>query len=151
MDCFRVYYCEVKDEYSGIESIENTADAWCDQATTFKSAALLYYVCNLLALALLSKYCVSCISIIFDRDPGHKIWMYICSISFTLLSLVGFACMWGLTKVSYSASCDEDDYADNIADGDRWELCAGSGATFGIVAFCIMMIAGILAVANTMM
>ena len=86
-----------------------------------------------------------------DRDPGHKIWMYICSIGFTVLSLVGFAGWWGITKVSYSASCDADDYGEDLVNGDRWDLCAGMGATFGLIAFCSMMIAGILAVVNTML
>jgi len=150
-DCWKVLWCEISDKYSGPEALENSADAWCDQATAFKSAALLYYVCQLLALALLSKYCCSCFSIIMDRDPGHKIWMAICSIGFTILSLVGFAGWWGLSQVSYSASCDSDDYGEDLVDGDRWELCAGMGATFGVIAFCFMMLAGILAIANTML
>lgn len=150
-NCWKVLWCELESEYDGSELMENSAEAWCGQATAFANAGMMYYICNLLALAFLSKYMVSCLAILMDKDPGHKIWMIVCSALFILFSLLGFAGWWGLSKVSYDASCDDDDYVEDLIEGDRWEMCAGVGATVSILAFCFTALAGILAIVNCLM
>ena len=69
---------------------------------------------------------------------------------YVLLSIGGFAGWWGLSGASYDANCDDDDYAADVADGNRWDLCAGEGATLSIVALCAMVVAGILSLINSM-
>ena len=92
----------------------------------------------------------SCINIFLDRDPGHRLWMGLCASMYVLLSIGGFAGWWGLSGASYDANCDDDDYAADVADGNRWDLCAGEGATLSIVALCAMVVAGILSLINSM-
>lgn len=94
---------------------------------------------------------ISCINILIDCDPGHRMWMGFCVSMYTLLSVGGFAGWWSLSGVSYDADCDDDDYADDLADGNRWDMCAGHGATMSIVAVCAMAIAGILSLINSML
>ena len=150
-DCNRVIWCEISDEYDGLKAYENAADASCDQAKAFWNGALMYFVCNLVAFIFLCKYMIGQMSIMKDRDPGHKLTSLSQAILFTVLSLVGFAGWWGFSKASYSANCDDDDFGEDLLDGDRWEMCAGPGATISIVAIAIMLIAGILAIANTLL
>lgn len=149
-DCYKVLWCEISDEFSGATALENSADAWCDQATAFKKAAMIYYCCNLVALVLLAKFLVSLTAIMNEKDPGHKRWMYGCAGGFAVLALAGFGAWWGLTEVAYDADCDDDDYGSDLVDGDRWKMCAGMGATISIIAAGMMAIAGILGIVYTM-
>jgi len=110
-----------------------------------------YYVCNVLALLIMFKYMICQLAIIMDHDAGHKMAIAAKGILFTLLSVVGFACWWGITGASFSASCEDDDVADDLSDGDAFEVCAGSGAIVSIVAFAFTFLAGALAIANAFM
>ena len=85
-DCERVIWCEVSDEYDGLEVYEKASDAYCDQATAFWKGALMYYICNLIAFVFLCKYMLCQMSILIDRDPGHKMYSLTCAIGFTVLS-----------------------------------------------------------------
>ena len=70
--CNYVFYCEAVDEYSGIKSLENFAQSWCDMATQFWKGAIIYYICYLVSFIFLTQYIICCLSIILDRDPGKK-------------------------------------------------------------------------------
>ena len=149
-DCWKVLWCEVSDEYSGVSANEKIADAWCDQSTAFKNAAMIYYCCNLVALVFLAKFIISLVCIFNEKDPGHKRWMYVCASMFTVLSAGGFAAWFALTGVWYENDCDDTDYSEDAIDGDKWKLCAGMGSTFAILACGFMVIAGILGIVHTM-
>lgn len=96
-------------------------------------------------------YMLCQVAILFDRDGGNKMAMVAKAATWPLLSIVGFACWWGTTETSYGGDCDAEDYLDSTEDGDRWEVCAGGGATVGIVAFAFMVLAGILGIVNSFM
>lgn len=86
-----------------------------------------------------------------DRDAGHRCLMGAKAAGFTALSAVGFACWWGISEASYDADCEWEDTSEATMDGDAFEVCAGDGATINIVAFCVVMLAGIVGVVNTFM
>lgn len=115
----------------------------------FWRGALFYLVCNLISFIPLSKYIVSCISILLERDPGKKFLAITYAVLFPILSLIGFAGWWGSSpNVKYDGDCELKDMNESLADGDRWELCAGTGATLSIFAFTFMLIAGVVAIVN---
>jgi len=111
----------------------------------------LYWLFQLLALCVMSKYMLSQLCILLDRDAGCMKMMKGHAILFTLFTTVGFACWWGITGASYDADCEWEDYAEDLSDGDPFQVCAGSGATINIVAFAITFLAGVLAIANAFM
>jgi len=90
----------------------------------------------------------------FDRDGGNK-WVAVTKSALaTILSLVGFTCWWAITGTQYDnedGECDADDFLDHAEDGDRWHVCGGSGATIGIVAFIVFLMAGIFGIVNALM
>ena len=77
--------------------------------------------------------------------------MQLKAILFTLLNFVGFVSWWSITGATYDANWEDDDVADDLSDGDAFEVCAGSGAALSIVAFVISFLAGGLAIANSFM
>lgn len=88
------------------------------------------------------------LAICLDRDCGNKWLMIGKAITWTILSVIGFGTWWGLSGASYSADCEYDDVGEDVADGDKWELCAGTGATIGVVAFCFMFVSGVFGIIN---
>ena len=94
---------------------------------------------------------VSQLAILFDRDGGHKYVQAAKAALWTLLAIVGFASWWGISKTEFDGSCDADDFLDKVEDGDRWDVCAGSGATVGVIAFIFMILSGLFGIANAFM
>ena len=91
----------------------------------------------------------------FDRDGGHKyINIAKCAMA-TILSLVGFTCWWGISGAEYDGEdrgeCEAQDFLDHVEDGVRWHVCAGPGATIGIIAFIAFQLAGIFGIVNSLM
>ena len=97
------------------------------------------------------KYMVCQLAILFDRDGGHKYVQAGKVAMWTLLSIVGFASWWGVSKTKFDGDCDADDFTDSVQDGDRWDVCAGNGATVGIIAFIFMLLSGLFGIANAFM
>jgi len=66
---------------------------------------------------------------------------------FPIANLIGFAGWWASnTNVKYDGECDYEDFNEGLVDGDRWEVCAGPGATLVICAFIFTLIAGGIAI-----
>jgi len=105
-----------------------------------------YFVCSILALCFMVLYIIGQVAVIIDRDGGIKIEKAIRCICFTLFGIIGFACWWGLTGASYDADCKFEDWREDLLDGDKPEMCAGSGATMSIIAFLATLTAGIFGV-----
>ena len=77
--------------------------------------------------------------------------MILYSTLYLILSIIAFGIWWGYaTNVSYDADCDSDDYTENLAAGDMFEMCAGEGATICIVALLFTIIAGVLAIVHAL-
>ena len=145
--CNYVFYCEAVDEYSGIKSLENFAQSWCDMATQFWKGAIIYYICYLVSFIFLTQYIICCLSIILDRDPGKKTAMMGYAWSFMILSTGAFCCWWYYNgNVKYDGDWETEGYTKDSQNGDRWEMCAGPGATLNIVAFVSMLTAGIMGI-----
>lgn len=86
-----------------------------------------------------------------DRDGGSK-FMLLCKAStIAILSTVGFGCWWGLTGASYSADCDYEEVGSDVNDGDKPQMCAGTGATIMVIAFAFTLLAAICGLANAFM
>jgi len=99
----------------------------------------------------MAKYMLCQLSIILDRDAGKKMFMTVKAVMFTLFTTVGFACYFGITGASYDADCEYEDVAEDVNDGDAFQVCAGTGATIAIVAFALTFLAGVLAIVNSLM
>ena len=69
-----------------------------------------------------------------------------------ILSMVAFSAWWySNSNVKYNGDCDNDGFTEDSNNGDRWEMCAGPGATICIVAFCSMLTAGVTGIMCTCM
>lgn len=112
--CIQWQYCEFSDEYDN-----DVYDGLCDWGTDMAKAGLAYYVCHILALCFMVLYIIGQVAVLIDRDGGHKIEKAVRCIWFALLSLIGFACWWGLTGASYDADCQYEDWRDDLLDGDK--------------------------------
>ena len=154
LDCIKRLWCTIEDDIVTDASASTTlvyekaAESNCAVSKGLMNGIFMYLICNLVGMIFLIKYMVSCISIMMNRDPGHRLWMFICSLGFGILSFVGFGGWWGLSGVSYSANCDDREYADDIAAGDKYEMCAGTGATISIISVMFMILAGITGCVN---
>ena len=97
------------------------------------------------------KYMICQMAIMMDRDGASKMMMIGKAVAFTVLAAAGFGSWWGISGVSYSADCEYDDVLEDVYDGDKPDMCAGTGATIMIVAFIFTVLAGILGVAGALM
>ena len=143
--CRLMYWCGFEDEFDDVNAYESL----CDTATKSVTGSICYYVCICLANVIMVTYMICQVSILLDKDPGHKFAMIGKSIMFTVLATVGFAGWWGISKAGYDIDCEWEDVQEELADGDDFDLCAGDGATFSIITFGFMFFAGAMAIANS--
>ena len=143
--CNAQFWCAFEDEFDDINAYESL----CDTAKNSVRASIAYYVTICLANVTMVGYMVSQISIILERDPGHRFTMFGKAIMFPILDTIAFALWWGIGGARYDNDCEWEDVSENINDGDTFEQCAGPGATFSIIAFCFTFAAGAFAIANS--
>lgn len=144
--CMQWYYCEFYDEFD-----HDIDDGLCKLGKDMAKAALIWYICYMLAICFMVKYMICQLAIMMERDGATKMMMIGKPVMFTVLAAAGFGSWWGISGASYSADCEYDDVGDDLNDGDKPDMCAGTGATIMIIAFAFTCVAGILGVAGALM